>query len=210
MPNWADNELYIRGPAERLAQVRETLESQDRLLDFNKVIPMPRGYNYVPSPAPGIPMNEPTFQQWLDTLPNGIDREEYIIELLEAAGVTTNSPLFEERCSKTTALVGYLSMYLNARHKHPTWYDWCWANWGTKWNASNIERSETKSCLRYGFDTAWDQPVPILRRLIADNPDLRFVAKAWDGGAGWKRVVHGAKGATVVGAQERYSGNRGG
>jgi len=210
MPNWVDNELYIRGPSERLAQVRETLESQTRLLDFNKVIPMPRGYNYIPSPVPALPKDQPTFPEWLNTHPNVIDREAYISALLEEAGVTTNDPLFRERDSKTTALISYLSTHLYALHGHPTWYEWRWENWGTKWNTSDITRTETKSSLRYRFNTAWDQPVPILRRLIADNPDLKFVAKAWDGGAGWKRVVHGAKGATVVGDQESYSGKRGG
>ena len=207
MPNWVDNELYVRGPAKRLAQVRETLEAQDSLLDFNKVIPMPRGYNYVVSPAPSTPNGEAPYNQWLKTIPSGVDVEAHLIEFLEAEKVDCDPPSLSQ---KARTYVSYLSACLRALYGYPSWYEWCCENWGTKWGANRVKCVQTKSSLQYRFDTAWSQPIPVIKHLVTTHPDLKFVAKAWDGGAGWKRVVHGAKGETVVGASASYHGKRGG
>ena len=61
-----------------------------------------------------------------------------------------------------------------AKYGHKDWYDWCCANWGTKWDACHAE-SELKSFgntsrpgeLFYSFDTAWSSPAPIIDILIA-------------------------------------------
>ena len=48
-----------------------------------------------------------------------------------------------------------------------TWYEWCNANWGTKWNACNS--SFTDESLY--FETAWDAPEPILEKLCEMFPE---------------------------------------
>lgn len=38
------------------------------------------------------------------------------------------------------------------------WYTWCCNNWGTKWNASDVEYYKEDSTLTYSFNTAWGPP----------------------------------------------------
>jgi hypothetical protein len=50
------------------------------------------------------------------------------------------------------------------------WYDWCTANWGTKWNAVDVECEVfNENCLTYSFDTAWCLPEEILRWFITSD-----------------------------------------
>lgn len=54
------------------------------------------------------------------------------------------------------------------REKYGTdnWYDWSCENWGTKWNACQVELDESiDDELCYRFDTAWDAPRPLVSKL---------------------------------------------
>jgi len=44
---------------------------------------------------------------------------------------------------------------------YDNWYDWCVANWGTKWNASDCHIDESGT----SFTTAWAPPNPIVAKL---------------------------------------------
>ena len=62
----------------------------------------------------------------------------------------------------------------------PNWYDWQSEHWGIKWNACDCEEvrltpfgicgSRTEAI--YRFDTAWNTPEPVIRRIIEDWPEL--------------------------------------
>ena len=48
------------------------------------------------------------------------------------------------------------------------WYNWRCTNWGTKWNAYEIEidwDDEYKECIEINFQTAWSPPEPIYFKL---------------------------------------------
>lgn len=47
------------------------------------------------------------------------------------------------------------------------WYDWNIANWGTKWNSGDTTRKSDKSVY---FETAWEQPLPVLIALSEKFP----------------------------------------
>lgn len=56
-------------------------------------------------------------------------------------------------------------------------YDWCIENWGTKWNAyevsrSDVEKYEGMSQVSYYFDTAWSPPTPVIKKLGELFPNL--------------------------------------
>lgn len=50
---------------------------------------------------------------------------------------------------------------------HTSWYEWSIANWGTKWNAYQIERI-SDTVIR--FQTAWNAPLKWLEKLIEKFP----------------------------------------
>ncbi len=54
------------------------------------------------------------------------------------------------------------------------WYEWCWENWGTKWEIDEryIEKSGGNRELQYMFDTAWAPPVPVYEHLVNKFPKL--------------------------------------
>ena len=48
------------------------------------------------------------------------------------------------------------------------WYNWRNTNWGTKWNAYEVEINwdeEYKECIEINFQTAWSPPEPIYFKL---------------------------------------------
>ena len=57
---------------------------------------------------------------------------------------------------------------LLAKYGAESWYDWAIANWGTKWNAYDIEWSGNQ----VQFYTAWEFPYPVISRLAELFPTL--------------------------------------
>lgn len=52
-----------------------------------------------------------------------------------------------------------------------TWYDWCYNNWGTKWNSYEFE-FEDNNTIR--FQTAWNCPEPVIQKLAQVYLDIRI------------------------------------
>ena len=66
---------------------------------------------------------------------------------------------------------------------HPSWYEWCIANWGTKWGAYQYhEQAQTDNVLTFTFQTAWSFPRPIFAKLAELHPGLTFDIKSFDEG----------------------------
>lgn len=64
--------------------------------------------------------------------------------------------------------------------KEEGWYDWCWKNWGTKWNsdAKNIEVVELRGNykrIRFECETAWNAPLR-LYRYIEEHTEFSVLA----------------------------------
>lgn len=57
------------------------------------------------------------------------------------------------------------------------WYTWRIKNWGTKWNAFDVEINtddDDKDELHIKFDTAWTHPFPIVKALSLKFPTIEF------------------------------------
>lgn len=48
----------------------------------------------------------------------------------------------------------------------PTWYEWCIANWGTKWNLHAGDGNVIDENGNVTFDTAWSAPKPIIDEIV--------------------------------------------
>ena len=52
------------------------------------------------------------------------------------------------------------------------WYDWCVANWGTKWDAKEIDFNDDGDQSAYVFfDTAWSPPIELFNWFARQYPD---------------------------------------
>ena len=55
------------------------------------------------------------------------------------------------------------------------WYHWNISNWGTKWDACNVEIDYyDESQIEMRFDTAWSPPEPICARLREMFKDIHI------------------------------------
>tara|TARA_B000000609_G_scaffold25571_1_gene16692 strand:+ start:13 stop:471 length:459 start_codon:yes stop_codon:yes gene_type:complete len=55
------------------------------------------------------------------------------------------------------------------------WYHWCIANWGTKWDLSELDIEYVDDeILELTFSTAWSPPEGIIAELRDKYPDLSF------------------------------------
>lgn len=85
-------------------------------------------------------------------------------------------------------------------------YEWCVANWGTKWNASDAYREKN----RLRFHTPWGPPEPVIKAMGQRFPTLTFTLKYFERGAGFQGVLK-VKGDTVLdSSHDDYHGSLGG
>lgn len=63
---------------------------------------------------------------------------------------------------------------------HKAGYDWCIANWSTKWDINGVSqeapfiKGKDLGSLYYLFDTAWGPPLKVVEAMSLQYPDLTF------------------------------------
>jgi hypothetical protein len=70
---------------------------------------------------------------------------------------------------------------------HKNWYDWCVANWDTKWNAYSCYTLEDDSLKLeeihdLGFQTAWSPPINVIRelsKLTGESLRMSYYDEGW-------------------------------
>lgn len=93
-------------------------------------------------------------------------------------------------------------------------YDWCIANWGTKWNISDaqteMERISDDEVILH-FSTAWSPPLPVIDAWGQKNPTLTFDLAYFECGMGFSGR-YAVKGVDCLKNTEnkKYRGTRGG
>ena len=154
MPNHISNILAVSGNKASVKVVFDFIRGDgDQLFDFNKVIPMPEDLN----------IDSCSLGEWGLRYVRDNDREA-------AAHLDTLTP--EDRAKAIS--LGQRYLYNIERFGHTTWYDWCRANWGTKWNAYYFNEEVEGEDDQIQFSTAWSAPIPVIEKLSAMFPDLDF------------------------------------
>ena len=64
-------------------------------------------------------------------------------------------------------VVDALRAEMLAKYGYASWYDWCIANWGTKWDLCEVgmDRHDA-NCATLTFDTAWAPPIEAYEKLL--------------------------------------------
>ena len=90
-------------------------------------------------------------------------------------------------------------------------YEWCKENWGTKWNASNVNIDKLDDeIIVVHFDTAWAEPTPIIEKLGKMFPSLDFELRYFEGGMGFNGLFICKGGEIKRNSCSDYFGDRGG
>src|SRR6266478_2235736 len=144
MPNWTSNYIHAEGDPSDIRAFLDAIKADDTVLDFNRIIPMPELLKHTGSGQCTI--DSKTVSSW------------YLID-------DKHSRLFTPEEEEQLAEIGYSS-----------WYDWSCAHWGTKWNACRAviadESDIALGCVRIDFNTAWDAPVPVLKKIVEMFPAI--------------------------------------
>lgn len=173
MPNWVEIELTISGDDADLeafkkgvAGLPEENEGKSSPFTFQRIIPMPKELNITSGSDGSIGMAALTGEGLSSVLDSpwvakeGIKSQEDLVAFL-----SKSSPKTLELAQK----------YLDNRKLfgHSTWYEWCNANWQTKWDACRPSlTSEREGTLTLRFETAWSFPEPVMAKLAEMYPRL--------------------------------------
>lgn len=158
MPNYVSNRISIIGSDDAVKRVAEFVKSDYGVFDFEKILPMPEELN-------------------IDCSSIGDWGMEYILaERVKEDMRTERENEIIEKIDKRSDKAGCIALgqkYLDnlAKYGATTWYDWHRQNWGTKWNACGPVYDGDGN---YFLDTAWNAPLPVLRELSRQFPEVEI------------------------------------
>jgi len=94
-------------------------------------------------------------------------------------------------------------------------YDWCIQNWGTKWGFCHSETISEEECqgettLEYRFASAWDPPIPLIKKLGEMFPMLEIELRYFECGAAFNGLYSVKDGQVDINETGAYFGHRGG
>ena len=182
MPNWVRTRLTFNGEQNRVSEIKELVKTTGKddegkdytnEFDFNKVIPMPVELN-IPSSSSGnwgmryLNLNAKHPILWTE------DDRSFMKDMEKQKD--ENPDHFNEEIE-----LGRKYLINIAKYGYSTWYNWAYDNWGTKWNACEIEWI-SDNCVE--FETAWSFCHPIVQKLSEMFPTLTIEAEWADEDAG--------------------------
>ena len=197
MPNWIFNELTISGPAEEIKRFKDgLLKVGDEFRLLQSYVPCPRklieteaswqeiGYETFFNPDPA---GYSKFLEYPYIKKLGIETRTQLMEYVKRElpdsyenGVKINNNLFE---------FGYRN-----------WYDWCNANWSTKWDAWDVELNEVSPTeLIFKFISAFNPPLKAFDQIVTLFPYLDFYQVFYEGLGDFNGFFHWFNGEWVDG-----------
>ena len=174
MPNHVINILSFEGDKTKIRQMLEDIKDDEyglHSVDFNKIIPMPPSLDLEASSRTQAGLA--AYKDFIDVYTlGGTINTEHLSDIPVAS---------EQRFLKVRTDINHEDFALGKQawnnlrqYGAATWYDWCYANWGTKWNAYGYDGYEPASmpddCI--WFQTAWAEPKPVIEALARRYPDI--------------------------------------
>lgn len=186
MPNHVKNIVTFEGDQVKINEMLEFIKGDDKIddkimpIDFNKIIPMPAALNIESSTFSdhGFKIFDCFVKEWyndnkaIPKLENFEDEfiKSYLVD--KSCAALTNILKYDEKQIEQIFDLGRKAYNNCVNYGHKDWYEWCNANWGTKWNAYGCTEDSCPDALN--FKTAWSPPIPVLKRLSLRYPDIMF------------------------------------
>lgn len=163
MPNWTTNIVAMR------AEDMDKVLNAEGSFDFNLIRPMPESLNICEGSDADAAVKAAEARRRKD-------REAFDAAVAEAR-LPWRKPPFDTgaafmECETPDQLADIGEVYIGNVEKHGarSWYDWCYDNWNTKWNACEtyvVDRGPYKVA---AFQTAWACPsLEMLKELAVRN-----------------------------------------
>lgn len=185
MPNYVYNTMKFK------KEDREKFEKfmNGENFDFNKLIQMPKEFEEMGADRFDIAKIEIDWRDFTKNVSVNPENVEIYIEKFRKFVInnpekypesfkTVNSEIVIKEWGPEVPDFQYQMYRIKGRIKYgfESWFDWCNAKWGTKWNAIGTEKEEDY----ISFSTAWSTPLPIFEKMIKINPDTGFQVKYYD------------------------------
>lgn len=217
MPNHVMNIITLYGEAEEIAELKKEYgmaENNAVLLDFNKVIPMPDGLNIEAGSETdhGIwlyLMAANPYDSWPEAEAWGYEKlspEAYVplkarfpdgsenrYQRERAEAIRNDGEGNQKERVKRMLALGKQAAENMLHYGATTWYAWCIAHWGTKWNAYGGAEFDRQQSNQFRFLTAWSPPEPVIQKLSQLYPALLLKHQWADENIGWnlgERIYH--------------------
>jgi Ferredoxin-like domain in Api92-like protein len=184
MPNWVFNNLSVTGTPEQVSAVKAQLgKSYSVLKDpvpFGSDEPKPfvretveTKFSFMNIIAPSDEASYYGMYKNLDGTPK--DNKESNRASLDLAGAVIFGQIKPEAGNEVN--VG------------GDWYSWNLANWGCKWDASDVYVEEDSATYwAISFDTPWSPPIPAMESLSLLFPDVKFTLR-YEEEQGWGGIT---------------------
>ena len=171
MPNHVQNRVRLTGEQSRIDELLRTVQNDEEgfgTIDFNKIIPMPKELDIECSSR-----TEQGFKAYSDFISVYIfDQPDGKIDVFAIPKKAEQAFLKIRKDVDPIAFIQGKKAYQNKiKFGHSSWYDWCIANWGTKWNAYSFGECESNTL---SFCTAWSCAMPVMKKLSEMFPDVHF------------------------------------
>ena len=174
MPNHITNKLKINADKDLTKKIKDYLKKEyDDCtvgMDFNKIIPMPKSLEITSGSIEDLALStyileNPDSERKINKSKDFFikDSKQTIYEYLNKRKDMTYEQLLElgKKYYKNIKEYGY-----------STWYDWCIATWGTKWNAYKCDLEDTEDTIY--FLTAWAGVPKLIEMLSYKFPEAEF------------------------------------
>lgn len=190
MPNWVYNTLTANDEAGRQFITDNCLDGQGKFT-FNKLVPMPKILEHTVSPAKisSTPEKFEAFKQQYGENTN-CSFEHIGMLYVQLPESWIHDCIMTPECSE----------YLLEHYHAVSWYDWSYANWGCKWDASGDSLYDSDT---YGFQfcTPWGYPNAFVstfaQKAYEACPESTF-SWEWEEEQGFGALIEIAGGAVVT------------
>lgn len=153
MPNWTMISVRFDGNENEINNMLEFIKGEDGIIfDFNKIIPMPKSLEITEGSEADRAMTC------------------YEAEKSQEEEIKNRYHLTDQEFQRYKEL-GKIYSDNEKKYGYRSWYGWRNANWNTKWNA--CDASYTNGVLY--FETAWDFPTPVMKKLSEMYPDITMI-----------------------------------
>lgn len=189
MPNHIKTVVFFSGNEKKIKKMREEIggydpdeREGDYIIDFNKLIPMPKELDIVSGSASSASHTAYCVLNNLELPGYSTIIKKHWEEDAEKEKLPLKDWLKEQIKKGENELDLNLGKQVHdniEKYGCESWYDWRVEHWGTKWNCYECEEEGSK---RIAFLTAWAPPTPIFEELAKRYPKIDFTAYSVDEG----------------------------
>ena len=157
MPNWVMNELTcIFETSEEYQSFKNKVDGKNL---YNSFIPMP--------------------EILIDTQAPSVNVDKLILEFnKEGNNATSLQDIIDSNHHWFSGVAQQALKNQQAKTVtgYSDWYEWCYANWGVKWDASNLKIKELSdfNTVVFSFNSPWGTPQKFVEELSKMYPDAIF------------------------------------